>query len=277
MLIQRILTGIFGMIATVYVVYFGDWLFGAAILALALIAWHEFCKAFGHMDTKLWYAIGILAVTFVIGCVWKGNSDETAAVMMITVLLVLGKSVLAYRTFSIRQACVTITGIFYIGLSFSHLILLRFMEAERSVQSVLGDMSLGSAFIWIAFVGTWASDTFAFFVGTKFGKHKLCPEISPGKTREGFIGGVFGSMLLSAGLGYLFGFSLVHMLVLGCLIAACATIGDLVESSFKRLTGIKDSGQILPGHGGVLDRFDSIMFTVPLVYYYVQIFKVYGS
>jgi len=77
------------------------------------------------------------------------------------------------------------------------------------------------------------------------------------------------------GLGMLFNFSLIHMAILGVLIALVATVGDLVESSFKRLTGIKDSGQILPGHGGVLDRFDSIMFTVPFVYYYVQIFKIF--
>lgn len=275
MLIKRIITGIIGIILTVYIVHFGNWLFGGAVLILALTAWHEFCKAFRHMDTKLWYGVGLLAIAFLVGCAWIGSMEDAVAVILLTTLMVLGKAVLTHRKFTIQEACVTVTGIFYIGLSFAHLILLRWMDSGANVQGTFGEMSLGSSLVWVAFIGTWANDTFAFFVGSAFGKHKLCPEISPGKTREGFIGGIAGTVLCSVGLGVMFQFSLPYLAVLGVLIAVAATIGDLVESSFKRLTGIKDSGQILPGHGGVLDRFDSILFTVPLVYYYVQIFKIY--
>lgn len=272
---KRMITGLIGIIVTFYVVNYGEWIFGGTVLLLALVAWHEFCKAFHHARTNLWYSFGMVSVAFVIGCAWSGNPHETVAVLMIAVLMVLSRVVLAHDQFGIAQASITVLGVFYIALSFAHLILLRSVDQSVNIHTALGDISAGGSFLWIAFIGTWASDTFAFCVGSKFGKHKLCPQISPGKTKEGFIGGIVGTMLTTLGLGVLFGFSLPHMASLGILIAVAATIGDLAESSFKRLTGIKDSGQILPGHGGVLDRFDSIMFTVPLVYYYIQIFKIY--
>ena len=275
MLIKRIITGLVGMIMAVYVINFGDWVFSAAIAILALTAWHEYYRAFSYMGMKLTYLGGMVAVFLTIACAWQGNSDELLAVIMFATLLILSKAVLCYGNFTIQQACISIAGICYVALSFAHLILLRFMGSEVFIHSTLGDVSLGCSFIWLAFIGTWASDTFAFFAGSLFGKTKLCPQISPGKTVEGFIGGVLGTSLSLIGIGMLFNFSLIHMGILGVLIALIATVGDLVESSFKRLTGIKDSGQILPGHGGVLDRFDSIMFTVPFVYYYVQIFKIF--
>jgi phosphatidate cytidylyltransferase len=275
MLIKRIITGIIGMIATVYIVNYGGPIFGGAVMLGAIIAWHELCKAFKHIDMKLWYGFGIITVAFVLGCAWIGNSRETLAVITIAMLIVFGKVVLDHKKFTIHNAAMTISGIFYIGLSFAHLILLRFTDNTIMIETNIGTISAGCALIWVAFIGTWASDTFAFFVGSKLGKHKLCPNISPGKTVEGFTGGMIGTVLALVGLAYLFHFPIIHMVILGILIAGVATIGDLVESSFKRLTGVKDSGQILPGHGGVLDRFDSIMFTVPLVYYYIHIFKLY--
>lgn len=262
------------MVLTAYIVHFGDWLFGFSVMLLALVAWHEFSEAFAHMGTNLWYTLGMAAVAFLVGCVWMGGADVVIGVMMAIILLTLSRAVLDHRRFTIQQACVTLTGIFYVGLSFSHLVLLRFMNQEIAIQSVFGEIPVGGAFIWIAFICTWASDTFAYFVGSRFGRRKLCPEISPGKTREGLYGGIAGTVLVAIGLGNLFSFSFVHMVVLGLSIALAATIGDLVESTFKRLTGIKDSGHIIPGHGGVLDRFDSMMFTVPLVYYYVQVFRL---
>lgn len=275
MLIKRIITGIIGIITTVYVVNYGGPIFAGAVILCAMIGWHELCKAFKNIDTKLWYGFGMLTVAFILGCAWLGNTREVLAVMTISTLMILGKVVLDHKNFDINSAAITVSGIFYIGLSFVHLILLRFTDTTIMIETNIGTISAGCALIWVAFIGTWASDTFAFFVGSKLGKHKLCPNISPGKTVEGFTGGIFGTVGALIGLAYLFHFSIIHMVILGILIAGVATVGDLVESSFKRLTGIKDSGQILPGHGGVLDRFDSIMFTVPLVYYYIHIFKVY--
>ena len=136
----------------------------------------------------------------------------------------------------------------------------------------MGEISAGAAYLWLAFLGTWASDTFAYFVGTYLGKHKLCPLISPGKTIEGAIGGMIGSVIAIMLLGVLFKLPVYHCIIMGILVGIAAPLGDLVESAIKRFAGVKDSGQILPGHGGILDRFDSILFTVPAIYYYMHIF-----
>ena len=275
-MITRIITGIVGMGLAVYVIDFGSWLFSLTVLALAMLAWHEFARAFGNAEQKLSYLLGMAAIMFMIGCAWQGNSDETLAVLTVTTLLVMAEAVFFHQRFSIEQACVSLAGILYVSLPFSHLILLRFAGADFVLSSPLGNMTQGCALIWLAFLGTWASDTFAFFTGSFCGQHKLCPDISPNKTVEGFAGGMIGTVLVTAAVGSLFGFFWGHMIVLGILLAAVATLGDLVESTIKRHTGIKDSGSLIPGHGGVLDRFDSIMFTVPLVYYYVQIFNIIG-
>ena len=275
-MITRIITGIVGMGLAVYVIDFGSWLFSLTVLALSMLAWHEFARAFGNAEQKLSYLLGMAAIMLMIGCAWQGNSDETLAVLTVTTLLVMAEAVFFHQRFSIEQACVSLAGILYVSLPFSHLILLRFAGADFVLSSPLGNMTQGCALIWLAFLGTWASDTFAFFTGSFCGRHKLCPDISPNKTVEGFAGGMIGTVLVTAAVGSLFGFFWGHMIVLGILLAAVATLGDLVESTIKRHTGIKDSGSLIPGHGGVLDRFDSIMFTVPLVYYYVQIFNIIG-
>lgn len=277
MLIQRIITGIIGMIATVAVVMYGNWVFVGAITLLAIIAFYEYGKAFGHIDISIWKSIGFILIPLIMGCAWLGNTNETIGILLAGILIVFAKVVFDHAKFSIPSAAMTISGIFYVGLTFSHLILLRFAYNNIVISTTLGDIAAGAAFIWLAFIGTWASDTFAYFVGCSVGRHKLCPSISPGKTIEGFLGGLIGTVLALVSLGFFFHFSPYHMIFLGVLLASIATIGDLVESCIKRFTGVKDSGNILPGHGGVLDRFDSIMFTVPLVYYYVHIFSIFNQ
>ena len=126
--------------------------------------------------------------------------------------------------------------------------------------------------VWIMFIGTWASDSFAYFAGRSFGSHRLAPAISPNKTIEGFLGGLIGTIAALVGLGYVLSMPLTQMAGLGAAIAVLGTFGDLVESLMKRHVGIKDSGAIIPGHGGIWDRFDSVLFTAPLVYYYTIYF-----
>ena len=153
-----------------------------------------------------------------------------------------------------------------------YLVKLRFLPGAE-VSTPAGDMGMGCALVWIMFVGTWASDSFAYFVGSAIGRHRLCPSISPKKTVEGFLGSVVGTTACVAAAGqFFFGFPLGEMAVLGLAISLFATLGDLVESVLKRYVGIKDSGALFPGHGGVLDRFDSVLYTAPLVYF----FTVYG-
>ena len=112
----------------------------------------------------------------------------------------------------------------------------------------------------------------AYFTGYFLGKHKLCPKISPKKTIEGSIGGIIGSVVLSALFGYFF-FEriLIHCIIIGIIGGIVSQFGDLTASVFKRKMGIKDYGNLIPGHGGILDRFDSVLFTAPMVYYYIML------
>lgn len=270
----RIITGIVGIALAACVIQLGGALFSIAVLLLAWGAWFEFVKAFRHKGLHLSFLLGMLVIFFFWGCAWLGNMEEFVSVGVIAVLLVMTQMVLRHKVFSVEQAAASILGIFYIGLPFALLVLLRFMGTS-SVHTPLGNMQLGCALVWIALIGTWSSDTFAYFTGSFCGRHKLCPNISPNKTMEGFAGGVIGTVLALAGLGMFFSFPIWQMAALGLLVALSATVGDLAESVIKRYTGIKDSGNIIPGHGGIWDRFDSVIFTVPVVYYFVQIISFF--
>ena len=116
------------------------------------------------------------------------------------------------------------------------------------------------------------TDTFAYFSGYLFGKHKLIPKISPKKTIEGSIGGVIGSIVCCIIFGYIFKLDIIQMIIIGGLGSVIAQIGDLFASAIKRYVGIKDYGKLIPGHGGILDRFDSVILVAPFVYYAISLF-----
>jgi len=161
----------------------------------------------------------------------------------------------------------TIAGILYIGWLLSHLVALRGLDDGRN-------------WVFFALLVTFASDTTAFFIGRAWGEHHLAPKISPGKTWEGAVAGVFGAIIVSLFFTlsklftipnplYLQGLSYWQAILLGSLVSIFGQLGDLVESLFKRNMGVKDSGRLIPGHGGFLDRLDSIVFAGVVVYYYV--------
>lgn len=272
MLGKRILTALIGIPIAAYVINYGEWLFAAMILMLTLLAWHEFYTMLQNKNIKIYYRLGFLLNTVIAGCAWLGNSQELVMVMFISTLLALVKVVTSGTKFTVTDATFSLLGISYIGVSFAHLLLLRYTDSSQYISTSFGQLSAGAAYLWLAFVGTWASDTFAYFVGTYLGRHKLCPMISPGKTIEGALGGLIGSVIAIVLLGNIFKLSMTHSVIMGLLVGVAAPLGDLVESAIKRFAGVKDSGRILPGHGGILDRFDSILFAVPAIYYYIHAF-----
>ena len=139
-----------------------------------------------------------------------------------------------------------------------------------SFHIILIDQTPYSILIWLVVLTAFGTDIFAYFTGYLFGKHKLCPAISPKKTIEGAIGGVFGSVILSFAFIMIIQPDLLfHAIVIGVLGSIISQFGDLTASIIKRKIGIKDYGNLIPGHGGVLDRFDSVLFTAPFVYYYI--------
>jgi phosphatidate cytidylyltransferase len=262
-------TALIGMAYAVYVINFGQWLYALTITVIAMLAWYEFQRMFSRQHIHCSYGAGLLSVLLCCLAAWFGDSHETVGILIGATLLTLVYCVLLRSKYQITDCAFTMLGICYVGLPFSYLILLRFYDSTLVAQT---QMSYGTAYLWIAFLGTWASDTFAYFIGSVWGKRKLCPAISPGKTIEGTVGGIIGSLLVVAAFGWFIHLSWFHSLALGGLIGVIAPVGDLVESAMKRFAKVKDSGILLPGHGGVLDRFDSMLFVVPAVYYYVLAF-----
>jgi phosphatidate cytidylyltransferase len=157
----------------------------------------------------------------------------------------------------------TLAGILYIGL------LISYWPELRALDNGIG---------WVAWpiITVIACDTAAYFIGRTWGKHLLAPTISPKKTWEGAIAGLIASVIVSVLLGILFSLPLQiwELIVLGIIISVIAQCGDLVESLLKRYAGVKDSGNLLPGHGGILDRIDSYILLGPVIYYYVIFFAL---
>ncbi len=175
------------------------------------------------------------------------------------------------RRFATYHISVTIFGVFYVAWLGGHLILLRELPHLKGL-----DYQLGFSYVMIVFIMTWSYDTGAYTVGKLIGRRKIFPSISPGKTLEGLLGGLVFSVagiLVARFLiaGYL---SIFQAVVLAVISSLVGQVGDLVESMIKRDARIKDSSATIPGHGGVLDRFDSMLFTSPLIYYILRYFIV---
>lgn len=272
----RIVSGIIGIAVAAFVIQTGGAVFCAAVLLLALTGWHEYAQAFRHKNISPAYWSGMAAAVCFFCAAYLRRADLLAAAVTVFSLWLMLQAVLFHRSFSVPQALVSVAGVMYVGLPFAYLIFLRFWHAGETVPTPMGEMEIGCAWFWLAMIGTWASDTFAYFSGFAFGKTKLCEELSPKKTREGFYGGVVGTAVSVAAIGHSMGYAVLPMFALGVAIALVATVGDLVESAVKRYTGIKDSGTLIPGHGGVLDRFDSAMYVIPFVYYFLRLMEAWG-
>ena len=270
-MITRIISGAIGIALAAYVIQQGGMVFVVGAAVLAVLAWFEFTRAFSHRGGNPTVLSGLLGVGGMLYGAYHGQTDMILLALMASITLALITSVLLRGDVSVPDVCISVAGIAYIGLPFAHLIMLRALSG-MSFATPIETFDLGAAMVWVMFIGTWASDSFAYFAGRAFGSHKLAPAISPNKTIEGFLGGLIGTIAAVAGLGYLLHMPLTQMAGLGAATAVLGTLGDLVESLMKRHTGIKDSGAIIPGHGGIWDRFDSVLFTAPLVYYYTVYF-----
>jgi phosphatidate cytidylyltransferase len=166
------------------------------------------------------------------------------------------------------NVAITLIGVIYVSMPFGLLSYLVFYPP-------FGD-TYNPSFLIAYFLLMWANDSGAYIVGSLIGKHKLFERISPKKTWEGFIGGAFFTLLAAWAISlYLHELSLMHWLFVGSITFSFGTFGDLVESQLKRSVGMKDSGKMLPGHGGILDRFDSIIFSAPIVFVYLMFFYQY--
>lgn len=192
-----------------------------------------------------------------------GLKEATQILLVLTIFvqLILIKDLFTQKHIPLFISKRFIITTFYLSSSFVFLILIAKFHEEYNPFLLLG-----------AFILVWTNDTFAFLVGKKFGKQKLFEKVSPKKTVEGFLGGLFFSTIASyfiATFTHTLNFN--NWLVLAIIISVFGTLGDLIESKFKRQAQVKDSGGIMPGHGGLLDRLDSIIFAAPFVFLYLQL------
>ncbi len=240
------------------VIYFGGPLLWAAGFLIAVMGVGEFYKGFETMGVKPCRWIGRLsALGLYVIVIW----GEGLHLYMLWFFVVILSGLLYLFKIEERElidGMATITGVFYVVFLSSHIVLM-----DRAGMGVM---------IWLAILAAFGTDIMAYFTGYFLGRHKLCPKISPKKTVEGAIGGVAGSVILCVIFGYLItDEALIHFIAIGLLGSVVAQAGDLTASVFKRKMGIKDYGNLIPGHGGILDRFDSVLFTAPFVYYYVML------
>lgn len=269
MLKQRVITGIIGLLVAIMAISFGGLLYDSLIIALALLGWREYTSMLGNANKEVAPIWGY-AFTLLVMIPLSLSMYKIGVVMTVFSVMTLGfLYIFSSRYFSFTRVANSVFGFFYVIGGFSSLLLLRDNTLYQYFDIPHYCMNQGIIIIWMILLCTWASDTFAYFTGIKWGRRKIVPQISPNKSLEGFIGGFVGCVLMAIIYGFILGIPATHALIIGLLIGIFAPCGDLFESKLKRNCSIKDSGVLLPGHGGVLDRFDSLLFAVPLVMIYL--------
>ncbi len=264
---------------------YGGLPFALSIALLSLIGTKELYNAVRKQGGQPSEFLGILACVAFQLAAWFQNGQKFApylpALLLLLVITTLLTELGKRRPKPIVTIGTTLLGAVYVGWLFSYLTLLHGMQpgmirfSGENIPLLIPPIAHTTPGEWLViFVSacTWMSDTGALFVGKAFGRHKLAPNVSPGKTWEGSIGGVLTSLVTGAALGHWLHLPMVHALGLAALCAIAGQVGDLCESALKRDLGVKDFGTVLPGHGGILDRIDSMLFSAPLAYYYVLFF-----
>jgi phosphatidate cytidylyltransferase len=259
---QRVITALVGVPLIAAATWFGNPWYPSLITIIALLAVHEFYRMARSRAAPLLYWGLAWTLTLVLIPLWPlYDKNASASLFVIAAMVISSLSWLVFRRQkeeAIHNWAWTMAGTLYIGFLLSLLVALRGHE-----------QGLGWAFV--AIFGAFAADTSALFAGRGLGKHRLVPTISPGKTWEGMIAGLLGALLASLLLVSAFKLPLnyVQILLLGLLVGVAAVLGDLTESLLKRNLSVKDSNRWLPGHGGILDSFDSVIFSGAAVYLYV--------
>ena len=267
---KRIVSAIVFIALWIIILVVNNPIFDTAVVALlASIATYEYFKAFkniGYNPISWLGYVGCLSI-FLTG----GIIPEEYKLMLIKFIIPVGLiSAFTYIIIgnvrrTIVDVAITVFSLLYIPIMFSFIKLILNME-------------YGRFYILYVFCGAFVSDTFAFLVGSKFGKTKLAPDISPNKTVEGSIGGILGVILSFVIITIIGNIKLgingnvFYWILVGIAASVAGQFGDLTASAIKRYCKIKDFGNIMPGHGGVLDRFDSLMFVAPIVYLFIKIY-----
>ncbi len=272
MFFKRLCSSIVIVIVTLAVNLIGGPVLAAELLVISLIGLCEYNRAVG-VGTQGKGLNLIEAVTFfgsvvfyVTGYFAKNLERYLLLVIVIVFVLLMTVYVFSFPKYEARQVIHAFFGFIYVP------VMLSFIYFTRNLQH-------GEYTVWLIFIGSWICDTCAYCTGMLFGRHKLAPVLSPKKSIEGSIGGIVGAALVAAAFAYFLVESMVPnqkitwlFVTIGLVGAVVSQIGDLAASAIKRNHGIKDYGKVIPGHGGILDRYDSVIFTAPMIYFLAVIF-----
>ncbi|WP_027398299.1 phosphatidate cytidylyltransferase [Anaerovorax odorimutans] len=255
----RVLSGLI-MLPLLAVVYFGGRVLLIACFIIGLMGIREFFKAFESINVKPSYWVSNISILMLYAInLFIPNNYQIYMFWFFAVVVMSLLYLFKIEKRELIDTLVTITGVFYVIFFSFHVTLVE----QIPEYGIL---------VWLVFLTAFGTDIMAYFTGFLLGKHKLCPKISPKKTIEGSVGGIIGSLVLCGLFGHFFIPELfLHCMIIGALGGIISQFGDLTASIFKRKIGIKDYGNLIPGHGGILDRFDSVLFTAPLIYYYVML------
>lgn len=256
----RLFSGAVLVLLMIGILYLGGYVTGVATLLLSLGGMLELLRIYKLHKDK----IGIVAYLATIGyyvLLFMDNTEYILPYILGYVIFILSMYVFCFPKYDDKAAMIPIFGFLYVTVMLSYFYQIR-------------ELSNGGALIVLVFVCSWINDTCAYCVGVKLGKHKMSPKLSPKKSIEGLIGGIAGSAIVGTFYGIFYNAKVYELnnaplifAVVGALGALVAVVGDLTASALKRNNDIKDYGKLIPGHGGILDRFDSIIFTAPIIYY----------
>lgn len=280
-MLVRIATAVIAIPLGILVIFaYGGMLFVPVIAILSLIGVHEFYNGARKLGAQPAEWAGWIGCLLLISSrVWQPVENALGTYLLLLFMAALLAEIARPSRAPIKNLGATLLGVAYVGWLFTFMVRLRALDigpifgAPLLIRSGQWDTSsFGAWLVLFLLFLIWACDSGAYFTGRYFGKHKLCPNLSPGKTWEGAVGGVVIAAVVALLTGGWLAFPLVNRMAIGALIAVTAILGDLVESAMKREIGIKDFGSIMPGHGGVLDRFDSLLFSAPVLLYIVKLY-----
>ena len=267
-LLQRAITGTFYVLSVIFAIYIHPIVCAVYFFVIAIVGLNEFYFNSKKISLKpniiLGNALGVLTYLYILSC---PSCEERLSLYLRSCLILILLLLLIFKLFDTKtktqftDIAYTLLGVLYVvvPLALTNLIL--------SIKGDFSPMILMSIFIF-----AWCNDTFAYLTGRKIGKHKLFERISPKKTWEGAAGGVLSVIIAALIISFCSDIlTFADFVVIALLTSLVGTFGDLTESMFKRQVGVKDSGKILPGHGGILDRFDILLLVLPVVYLYLTL------
>lgn len=260
----RLFSGIVLLIIIIAAIFAGSPVIFALAAILSLIGLYEIYKARGMEKSSIGCA-GFAAAILYIVCTWSDFEGSALTAVAAGFLMIMCFYVFSFPKYKAEDAAYIVFGMIYVPVLMMCMYKVRIMEE-------------GIYLVPLIFISAWGNDTLAYCVGKLIGKHKMAPVLSPKKSVEGFIGGIVGAALLGALYGIFVNTKMIEdsvnfvpvFAVICGAAGAISVIGDLTASAVKRDYGIKDYSRLIPGHGGVMDRFDSILFTAPVVYFLAE-------